>query len=211
MADEPLIGNRELHSPSFIRDLRSFLSQTVEVLGAISEAGNGSDGFTGGTHAQDLAAQYGIPVTRSTGSLRVAEYLFHRVADGEFEIPEAVNELVTVAAGLDEPIEFDEQRQGVVADILSFKRDFEAAMAVTTATSDAPHFIDVNGSWGIKPVQIRNGEVIRVPVITLSIVWHDGPGNNHEAFLQMSERDWKTFTDKLENLGNSRATLDNIP
>jgi hypothetical protein len=109
---------------------------------------------------------------------------------------------------LDEPLTIDENRREAISGILSFKREFEVGMAITAATADAPHFIDVNGAWAVKPVRIRNGEVIRVPLITLSIVWHDGSGNNHEAFLQLSERDWSAFRDKVETLAGNQKELE---
>ena len=208
MADEPLIRDRELTAPAFVRDLRSFLTQNVEVLQAISEAGDGPDGFTDASQSRDLNARYSIPINRATGCLRVAEYLYSRVAELELEVDDAVTQIVDVAAGLDEPIVVDEQHSEAVASVLSFKRGFEASKAIGTATSGGPHFIDVNGGWAVKPVRIRNGEVIKVPVIALSIVWHDGSGNNREAFLQMSERDWTAFRDKIEALTSSRRELD---
>ena len=208
MADEPLIRDRELTAPAFVRDLRSFLTQNVEVLQAISDAGGGPNGFTGGSQSRDLNARYSVPINRANDCLRVAEYLYSRVAELELEVDDAVAQIVHIASGLDEPIVVDEQHREAVASILSFKRDFEASKAIQTATSGGPHFIDINGGWAVKPVRIRNGEVIKVPVIALSIIWHDGSGNNHEAFLQMSERDWTAFRGKIEALTSGRGELE---
>ena len=210
MAGEALIRSVELAVPAFVRDLRAFLSQNAEVLQAISETANGPEGFTGGLQAQDLNARFDISVNRATGCLRIAEYLYRRSAELGMDPDEAVNQIVAVAAGLEEPITIDETQRKAFADVVSFKRDLEVAMAVSTATSHAPHFIDVNGGWAIKPVTIRNGEVIKVPVVTLSLMWHDGPGNNHEAYLQMSERDWAAFNEKLDNLSKSRQELERL-
>ncbi len=147
-------------------------------------------------------------MNRARASLRVAEYLYSRCAELGLETDEAVAQIATVASGLDEPIVIDEHQWNAVTSILSFKREFEVARAVATAISDAPHFIDINGTWAVKVVRIRNDEIIKVPVIGLSIVWHDGLGNNHESFLQMSEGNWDALRDKIETLSNSRKDLD---
>jgi hypothetical protein len=210
VAEEPLVRNAELAVPAFVRDFRLFFSQKADVLQAISEAADSPDGFTGGLRAQGLNARFGLPVSHATGCSRIAEYLYRRVAESEMDTDEAVNQIVAVAAGLDEPITVDERQREALADVVSFKRDLETEMAVTTATSNAPHFIDVNGGWAIKPVRIRNGEVVKVPVVTLSLIWHDGSGNNHEAYLQMSEEDWATFNEKVGSLSNRRQELESL-
>ncbi len=210
MADEPLIRDRELASPAFVRDLRLFLTQTAEVMAAISETGSGPDGFAGRLQSQELSSQFGLSVNRARACLRVAEYLYSRCSELGFEADEAVTQIATVAAGLDEPIDLDEYRRNAVASILSFKREFEVARAIATAISDAPHFINVNGTWAVKVVRISDGEIIKVPVIGLSIAWHDGLGNNHEAFLQMSEGNWADFKEKIETLSSNRRELDTL-
>jgi hypothetical protein len=100
VADEPLIRNRELTSPAFVRDLRAFFSQTVEVLTAIAQIGNGLDGFTGQSQTQELNLRFGVPVNRATGCLRIAEYLYRRVTNLELEVDEAADQIAVIATGV---------------------------------------------------------------------------------------------------------------
>lgn len=47
---------------------------------------------------------------------------------------------------------------------------------------------------------------MRVPVLALSVAWHDGAGNSHEAFVQLSVQDWEALKSEVENLTNKQGT-----
>ena len=210
MADAPLLDDRELASVPFIRDLRSFLSLSKDVLLAIAEIGNQPEGFTGRQQAQSLNARFGVPVNQAMRDLRIAEHLYIRISELGLDDTDAISQIDSIASQIQDPVTIDDKCRDAIIAVLSFKRDYEVATAAGKALANAPHFIGANGAWGIKPVKIRSGEIIKIPVVTLSIVWHDGTGNNHEAFLQMSDRDWEEFTSKLKGLTDSRKDVDEL-
>ena len=59
-------------------------------------------------------------------------------------------------------------------------------------------------------MRIRDGEVIKVPMISMSIVWHDGTGSNREAFFQMSDSDWAHLNLVINDLTDSREDLQSL-
>ncbi len=215
MVTPPTLMDRELALPAFVRDLRSFLSLSEDILLAISDIGEKAEGFTGFEQAQSLKSRFDIPVDQAAAHLQIAEHLYHRVAQSGLDVSDAIAQIDAVASGLQNPVSLDDKRREALSRVLSFKRDYEISTAVGTALADGPHFITVNGSWSVRPVKIRNGEAIRVPIIALSIVWHDSTGTNHETFFQMSEIEWEEFNSKVaafaENRGEMQAILQEDP
>ena len=198
----PLIRDRELASPAFIRDLNLFFSQSTDVLKTMSDIGDSPDGFVGQQQAQRLRSEFNVPVGQALNCFRIAAYLYNRVSELHMDVDEAVRELIAIAGGLEPAVPIDEQKQSAMAEMLSFKREYEVASAISKATSDAPHFTSLNGTWAVTPVTIRNGDTVRVPVIYLTIGWHDGGGNHHEAFVHMTREDWTEFFSEVQAISD---------
>lgn len=205
MAHGPLINERQLASASFLRDLTSFLAMPEDVLMAIAESGGGSEGFRGSNLAQDLRRGWGTPLTEAVGALLIAEHLYRRKIDLNISIDDAVEQLAIVASDMEPPIHIDEKHREAIAAVLSFKREYEVSLATSKAVVEGPHYVGANGSWGVKSVPISSGEVVQIPVLSFSIIWHDGAENHHEMFLQMVDRDWEDFTGKINALSDSRG------
>ena len=208
VANEPLIRDRELAAAGFARDLRAFLGLPEEALLAVARAEIRPEGFV--SQAVSLNAQFGIPMDEARGSLNIADYLYRRTADLGLAAADAAGQVATAASRMDVPVAVDDKRRNAIAAILSFRRDYEVAIATGKVIAQGPHFAGVNGFWGVKPVQMSNGEAIRVPVVTLSITWHDGLGNDKEAFLQMADRDWEAFTGEIAAISDSRKGIEGL-
>ena len=209
MAENSLLTYDLLSNPAFVRDMRSFLELPADVLLAISELGDSPDGFTGHEQARALNNRFNIGVGKIMHDLRYAEYLYERFTELDMEVADAITEISLAASELEEPISIDDSHRMAIEAVLSFKRNYEISKATKGGlTSSAPHFIRANGSWTIKPVKIQPEETIMAPVLTMSIVWHDGAGGRHEAFFQMSDDDWELFSNEMTALSDNRKGLE---
>ena len=211
MNREPLLPERMLSSPAFVRDMRMFLELPVRVLFGISEIGDSAEGFAAESHGRILRERFSLGIDSATRALRFAGYVYNRASDLNLETDDAAAQLAAAASDLENPISVDDERRDAVRAILSFKRNYEIARARNvTATSGAPHFIGVNGSWNIKPVRVRNGEVVKAPILAINVIWHDGSENNHEAFFQMSAEDWADFQSDIASIEEKRKDVEDM-
>ena len=128
----------------------------------------------------------------------MADHLYRRAAELELDVTDAVNQIIVIASGMTVPVEIDDKRRNAISEVLSFKRDYEVTIATARAVANAPHFTGIAGSWSVKPVQMSNGEVIRVPVLTLSITWHDGLGMIRKPFCRWQTGIGKHLPEKLQ-------------
>ena len=210
MNNEPLLPDRMLSSPAFVRDMRMFLELPARVLFGISEIGDSAEGFAAESHGRILRERFDLGIDSAARALRFAEYIYNRASDLNLETDAAAAQFAAAASNLENPISIDCERKDAVRAILSFKRDYEIARARSaTATSGGPHFISVNGSWSVKPVRVRNGEVVKVPILAMSVIWHDGSENSHEAFFQMSAEDWAEFKSGIASIEEMREDVEN--
>lgn len=211
MDETPLLREGLLSSPSFMRDLKSFLSLSEEALLAISELGNQPDGFVGLVQSQTLNARFGISVDKAMRDLRIAKFLYDRVTEQGLDTANAAHQLAAMSSGLlEDQISIDDKRWNAIKDVLSFKPAFEMSRVKSKSVNDSPHFVGINGSWIIKPIRTREGEVLKVPIMTMSIVWHDSSGNHHEAFFHMDDHDWDELSSKISALAGSRKELEDL-
>lgn len=206
----PLIRARELASAAFVRDLGAFFAHGPEVLQAIAEAGDDPDGFFGELQAQSVSSQSEISHNDALSSLAVAAYLYDRVSELGINVDEAILELRSAAEELQPAVPINDETSAAIAAILEFKREYELSRAVSRATSNAPHFISAHGSWGVRPIQMGNEETINVPVVAFTIHWHDGAGNAHETFLQMSHDDWSSFCDEVDTITRRFSDVESL-
>lgn len=211
MDETPLLREGLLSSPSFMRDLKSFLGLSEDVLLAISELGNQPDGFVGFVQSQTLNARFGIPVDKAMRDLRIAKFLYDRVTELDLDTANAAHQLAAMASGLlEDQIPIDDKRRNAIKAVLSFKPAFEIYRVKSKSVNDSPHFVGINGSWNIKPIRTREGETLKVPIMGMSIVWHDSSGNHHEAFFHMDDQDWDELSSKISALSDSRKELEDL-
>ena len=210
MVKVTLVSEKLLSNRAFVRDLTFFLQLSEEALRAISDFGSQADGFVGQTQAQSLSSGFDVPTDQSMGSLRVAKYLYDRVAELRLDVADAVGQVDLIASGLSPSLALDDGQKKAIEAILSFKRSYEKTNASSKAVSNGPHFSDVNGAWSVTLLQISDGEVVRVPLMTLGLTWHDGAGDHHEVFLQMDDKDWEDFAEKVRRLTEGRKLLDEL-
>ena len=208
MADEATFLDTELTLQGFIRDLSAFLNLSESQLRTISEIGDQTEGFTGTQQTLTLQRRLDIPAEEATAHLSLAQHLYRRVDTLGLDVVEATNQVVSIGSTMEEPITIDVPKRDAIAAVLSVKREYEVGRANRGAVGNVPHFVDLNGSWNVKAVRIRGGEVLGVPVIDLSIVWHDGTGATHETYLQMDDGDWEDFTEKINMLNSRRSDIE---
>lgn len=211
MNREPLLPDRMLASQAFVRDMRMFLELPIGVLFGMSEIGDSSEGFAAESQGRILSERFDLGIDTAARALRLAEYIYNRASNLNLETDDAAAQFAAAASNLEKPISVDGERKDAVRAILAFKRDYEIARARNvTATSGAPHFIGVNGSWNVKPVRVRNGEVVKVPILAMNVIWHDGSENNREVFLQMSAEDWADFQSDIAAIEESRKDAEDM-
>lgn len=210
MVNVSLVSNKLLSTPAFVRDLTSFLNLSEDALLAIAGFGNESDGFVGSSQAHDLKTRFDIPTSQAMGVLRIAKYLYDRVSESSLDVADAVSQVDSIASDLNPPLSITDPQRNAIESILSYKRAYEISEAHSKALADAPHFSDVSGSWGVKLFQTRAGEPVKVPVMTLTLTWHDGSGDHHETFIQLSDEDWEDFGNKIKDLDSRRKPLNEL-
>ena len=211
MTSQPMFPDRMLASPAFVRDMRTFLELPAETMLGISKIGDSEDGFAAESQSQTLGERFGLGIDVAARMLRFANHIYDRASVLNLKTDDAIAQIATTALSLAEPVSIDGERKDAIRAILSFNRDYEIAVAKNvTATSGAPHFISAAGAWNVRPVRIRNGEVVKAPVLAMSVVWHDGSENVREAFFQLSESDWADFNAEIASIDENRKDIENI-
>ena len=205
-----LVRDRELNSPAFARDLGVFLTQPAEVLLAVAEVGNRSEGFSGQDQARELHDRYEVPISTGLNCLRVAGYLYDRMSESALDVDSAVEELKAIAGALPQQVVVDDQRAEAIAAVLAVKPDYEITLAIREAFANAPHFISVHGSWAVKPVRDRNGEPFNLATMALSLYWHDGAGNSHEVVVNMSRDAWQEFMATIQEIDDDFSDIEEL-
>lgn len=207
MANLSLVSDTLLSSPAFVRDMTSFLKLSEDALFAISKFGSEPEGFVGHSQGQRLSALCDIPIGQAMGDLRVAKYLYDRVTELGLDVTDAISQIDSIGSTFEPSVAIGVQKRKAIEAILSFKRDYEISNADRKAIANGPHFGDLDGVWGMKLFQTREGEAVKVPVMTLNLSWHDGVGDHHEVFLQLSDKDWDDFSNRVKGFSARRAYL----
>ena len=210
MPEKGLLVERLLVSPAFIRDLRGFLSLREDVLLAISEIGGGPEGFSGRPQAEDLNARFGVPIDEATRVLLLVEHLYDRVTELGLSTSETVSQIASIALGLEEPIEIDTRKRDAIEAVFSFKRDYEIANATSKALDNVPHFVDVNGDWSVKLIRTREGESVKIPVLTMSVIWHDSSLNHRQTTFFLSDEDWSEINTAMKAIADRREEINEL-
>ena len=156
-----------------------------------------------------LRSQADISLDEAASHLRVASHLFHSAVQSGLAADEAVDQLISAASAISEPIELGDDLREALTAIFSSERG-EVSYPVSKALADGPHFIGMDGSWSIKPVKVGDGEIVAVPVLSIDILWHDQSGTRHEAFFQMSESEWESFREEVEEINDFRQEIEHF-
>ncbi len=210
MDEQTLLDERLLSSTAFVRDFEALLNLPADALLAISKSDDGQDGFIGHGHSRNLNARFNIPIDKAARVLRIVEYLYNRVSELDLDAATAVDQVSSIAAELEAPIDLDYQKRDALKAVLSFNRAYELPMAAGKALDKVPHYVDVAGEWSVKPIRIRDGEIVKVPVVTVSVYWHDSTANHKQAFFYMSDADWDEFVSKVEAIRDSRKDIEDL-
>ena len=211
MTSQLLFPDRMLASPAFVRDMRTFLELPAQTILGISEMGDSEDGFAAEYQSQALGERFGLGIDVAARMLRFANHIYDRASALNLETDDAIAQVAATALSLENPVSIDGERKAAIRAMLSFKRDYEIAVAKNvTATSGAPHFISATGSWSVRSVRVRNGEVVKAPVLAMNVIWNDALENVHEAFFQLSESDWADFNAAIASVDESRKDIENI-
>ncbi len=210
MAEQTLLDERLLSSTAFVRDFEVLLNLSADALLAISKSDDGQDGFIGHGHSRNLNARFNIPIDKAARVLRIVEHLYNRVSALDLDVTAAVDQISSIASELEAPIKLDDQKRDALKAVLSFNRAYELPMATAKALDNVPHYGGVAGEWSVKPIRIRDGEIVKVPVVTVSVYWHDSTANHKQAFFYMSDADWDEFVSKVEAIKDNRKDIEDL-
>lgn len=206
MAKEAVVSNRLLSNKRFREDLKQFLRLPSEALRAIAELARNPDGFAPTQKASLLSERTKLSPDVARDALALAEYLYRQVTEHNIPVADAVATLTNLAVEFD--IVVSDSQRTALEEILVYKREYETGLyARFQAIEVGPHFGKMQGSWTIRVQRTRENEVVKVPILALNVSWHDSEGDHHEAFLQMSEKDWGTFKETVERLSREREAL----
>ena len=148
MSSEPLLLEGTLSSAAFARDLTGLLSLSADELLGISGLVDDPEGFIGPSQAQNLSTRCGVPVAEAARHLRLSKFLYDRVTALEMDVAEATRQIEAAASELPDPLLLDREKREAIGSILSFKRSYEIGNTEGVALENAPHFVELNGSWG---------------------------------------------------------------
>ncbi len=208
-AHEPFIPTRLLSSDAFRRDLESFLNLDASVILAISTLANSPDGFVGSTQAARLQEETNLPIELASSHLSMAAYLYDQVTNQELEVSVALDNLEKTA--MDLAISQDESRRPALAELLSYKREYEIVRdARDRVTGDIPHYLEIAGSWNIRIHQTREDEIVKVPLLGFSLIWHDANSVRHQEFCFLTNDNWEEFKETVALITNEREHIQEI-
>ena len=196
------LSNHLLSLRPFVRDMREFLDSSEELLRAMPKLMEGEEEPVDQSAANQLGLRLDIPIERIFRVMHFVEFICRRADEAGLEPEDATNQLTSIAAQLEDPISVDQARKDVIREIFSTRK-----REPSTDVGDYPHFISARGFWSIRPYRTREGEINKVPMMSMSVIWHDGTGNNREAFFQLTDKDWQSFRDTLNELATMRDNL----
>ena len=108
-------------------------------------------------------------------------------------------------------ITLTEQHRKALADVLAYKREYEIGRAARNrAITKGPHFSGLAGSWSVKILRTREDERVEVPVLGLSVSWHNSTGDDKEVFFLLNDRDWEELKKHLDAMSKERQVLDDL-
>jgi len=190
----------------FQDDFRHFLTLSPTILETIARLSNDADGFYVSKKAPVLSKETGLSPEKSNQAMVVARYLYDTVSEKRVPVAETVQILISYSKSIDSPLSTEQGH--AIEKILSYKKAYEeGSYARNHVVHSGPHFIELEGSWSIKIYRTRENENVKVPVLSLSMSWHDRHGNDHESFVQMTETDWEELKQKIEDISKAHKQI----
>jgi hypothetical protein len=187
------------------RDLKSLIDQPSEVLAKIAEIGNGPEGFAR-SRAGQLSANSDIGVNDARVLLGMASYLYNRVTTTGIPLVHAVQQVLESTDQL--PPELADEKRQALERILDYKGDYEKGrLARIRSLGNGPHFASINGSWTIAIHETREHEIVKNPVLSMNIAWHDRSGNDFESHFQMTSEEWDEFKSLVNTIDDARSAI----
>src|SRR6266540_1535487 len=182
----PLVPRRLLTSKRFRDDLKSFLSLPSNAMSAIASLANDVDGFDPSQKAALLSERSHLTPDEASQILTTAGYFYDRVTERRLAPSDAVQVLGDIGVSLG--LSLSEDQRHALEEVLSYKKEYERGKyARLQAVNVGPHFLALEGGWSIKVFRTRQDEQVKVALLGLSVIWHDGHGNYHEAFFNMTD------------------------
>ena len=114
-------------------------------------------------------------------------------------------------AALSLGLQLDEDRSSSLAGLLSYKREYEIARdAQERVTVDIPHYLEIAGSWNIRIHRTREDEIVKMPLLGFSLIWHDANSVRHQAFCFLTDDNWEEFKETVALITNEREHIQEI-
>jgi hypothetical protein len=202
-----LVPRRLLIVKRFQDDVRAFLSLPHSTVLAISQIVADSDGFAVSKKAPILAQQCSLAYAKAAQVLTTARYFYDRSTEKGISSEGTIEALSAIASSLEIPPFSSELRQALEK-LFAYKNAYEKGeFARSQAAHNGPHFLDLQGSWSFAVFRTRQGESVKVPILGLSVSWHDRQGNDHEAFFQMTDPQWEEFKAAITDIDQARDHL----
>lgn len=198
---ERLVSDRLLQSSNFVRDFTLLASLSSGALYLISEEGNFAE-------PRALCKRFDFSLEQAINIIRMAAFLYERAAEMNLSASDAVAQITTAAEELMPPVVIDPERAEAFGEILSFKRAYEVSN--TGKMIVGPRLSQLEGAWAVGLFNLRDGEPIRVPVLSLRFEWYDGAGNLHEALVQVDDTVWSEFTQRVVDIDSARSDLNSL-
>lgn len=201
-----LIPPRYLESRAFGDDLRALLELDAGILSEIAKMGDSPDGFLRAKNAPALAQKTSTDTDEAMDLLRMASFLYERVTENRLDLEDSARELEEAAKELG--LTVDDNKRRALRDLLAYKKQFETGRYASAFPADqSNHFVGVDGLWSIAAVPTREGGLVQVPVLTLSVVWHDIAGNHSSAYFLLTDNDWEALKSSLKRFDEIRGAL----
>lgn len=210
MADDDRLISRSVHAaPAFRRDVRTLLKLSPVALRSLGQMSDSPDGLLG-VEEGDFARAAEATLSDATRAVSVASYLYERARKSKISGHEAAEQLAEYARdiGLDESDIIE--RKAAIEELLSPKPTYEReGQARRQGTVVVDHFVSASGVWDLRPVFDRQTEksVDYIPVLLVSMTWHDDVGNSQRSVFQMSEDEWIVFLDAMGRIDRERQTV----
>ncbi len=195
-----VISSRLIGVRTFREDLQALLELSAEQLKHISQIADSEGGFSYAEQLGQLTPEL-LSTKNLAGALRAASYLYDRVHELELSPKDAISEINTLLPALN--IKTLEGKEEALENVLHLKPKYEETSGVEErAVTVVPHYSDVRGICDIRPIFDRRSQhvVKRVPVVLLTLFWHDDSGNSSQTTVQLLAEDWERFRQKIEKL-----------
>ncbi len=204
-----LVSENLATAATFERDVRALLGLSDSALRGLAELGDSEEGFHE-SYAAAFAAKHSIPTSEASLIIRGVRFLYGRVMENRLDAATAASELIAFAADRGIPVGDLDKKSELLRSLLLPKPLFEAnGWARHQVTNGYSHYIGVVPLWDLRPVWNRISQEVTktVPVLSLTISYHDDVGTNKTCEIRLTEEDWSDLLTSLEDAESDRRKL----